>query len=205
MDFLTLITIIGGVILTIGYIPQLFKLHKTGDTHGINNGFWYLVTTTVAITAVNLIVDSAPLVLIIIQVINAALAGIVLITVHFYRKEYKQMVYPTFLIVAIILLAGVVLPIEITQTVASISIVVAYVSQLITLFKAPSVSGVAPSLYLLIAVGLGIMATKMFVTDVTPYIIATELINIALLLTCACVSFYFQWKGAKTDERRARV
>lgn len=195
MDFLTIVTIIGGIILTVGYIPQLIKLRKTHDTDGINNGFWYLVTTTVAITAVNLIVDSAPIVLIIIQVVNAGLAGVVLITVHFYRNQYKQMTYPTFLIVVIIILAGVVLPIEITQTVASISIVVAYVSQLITLFKAPSVSGVAPSLYLLIAVGLGIMATKMFVTDVTPYIIATELINIALLLTCAGVSYYFQLKG----------
>lgn len=194
MDFLTVITIIGGIILTVGYIPQLIKLYKTGNTEGISSGFWYLITTAVSITAVNLIVDSAPLVLIIIQVINATLAGVVVLTVHHYRKEYRYMKYPTLLVVFVIVICGFILPIEITQSVASIAIVVAYVTQLITLFKSPSVAGVAPSLYLLIAIGLGIMATKMFVTEVSPYIIATELINIALLLACAGYATYSQLK-----------
>lgn len=194
MDFLTVITIIGGIILTVGYIPQLIKLYKTGNTEGISSGFWYLITTAVSITAVNLIADSAPLVLIIIQVINATLAGVVVLAVHYHRAEYRYMKYPTLVVVFIVIICGFILPIEITQSVASLAIVVAYVTQLITLFKSPSVAGVAPSLYLLIAIGLGIMATKMFVTEVSPYIIATELVNIALLLACAGYAIYSQFK-----------
>lgn len=197
MDFLTIITIIGGIILTVGYIPQLIKLFRTEETAGINNGFWYLITTAVAITAVNLIVDSAPMVLIIIQIANAMLAGVVLLTVHFYRKEYDLMNLPVLLVLSVILIVGVILPLEVTQSIASLAIVTAYVTQLITLFKAPSVAGVAPSLYLLIAIGLGIMATKMFVTEVSIYIITTELVNITLLLLCASVSFFYQHRIAK--------
>lgn len=197
MDFLTIITIIGGIILTVGYIPQLIKLFRTEETAGINNGFWYLITTAVAITAVNLIVDSAPMVLIIIQIANAMLAGVVLLTVHFYRKEYDLMNLPVLLVLSAILIAGVILPLEVTQSIASLAIVTAYVTQLVTLFKAPSVAGVAPSLYLLIAIGLGIMATKMFVTEVSIYIITTELVNTTLLLLCASVSFFYQHRNAK--------
>lgn len=192
MDFLTIITIIGGIILTVGYVPQLVKMYKTDNTDGINVGFWYLITVAVTITAVNLLVGSAPLVLVTIQIINAALACVVLISVHFYRKEFNKIIVPAILVVTVIVLTGFFLPIEVTQNMASLAIVIAYVSQLITLIKSPSVTGVAPSLYLLIAIGLGIMATKMFVTDVSPYIIVTEVINIALLLACALVTFSLQ-------------
>lgn len=198
MDFLTVITIVGGIILTVGYIPQLIKLFKTEETAGINNGFWYLITTAVTITAINLIIDSAPTVLIAIQIVNATLAGLVLLTVHVYRKEYTLMNLPVVLVLSIIVFAGgAILPLEVTQSIASLAIVTAYLIQLVTLFKAPSVDGVAPSLYLLIAVGLGIMATKMFVTEVSAYIITTEIVNIILLLLCASVSFFYQHKGAK--------
>lgn len=191
MDILTLITIIGGVILTLGYLPQLVKLKQTGDTNGINNSFWYLITIAVTITAINLIADSAPMILIIIQIINAILAGVVLMFVHFYRGQNKWLLAPTVIFIVMILLTAT-LPLEITQSLSSLAIVVAYVTQLITLVKSPKVSGVSPSLYILIALGLGIMATKMFVTEVTPYIITTELINIALLLTCAGLSLFYQ-------------
>lgn len=191
MDILTLITIIGGVILTLGYLPQLVKLKQTGDTNGINNSFWYLITIAVTITAINLITVSAPMILIIIQIINAILAGVVLMFVHFYRGQNKWLLAPTVIFIVMILLTAT-LPLEITQSLSSLAIVVAYVTQLITLVKSPKVSGVSPSLYILIALGLGIMATKMFVTEVTPYIITTELINIALLLTCAGLSLFYQ-------------
>lgn len=191
MDFLTIITILGGIILTVGYIPQIIKLHSTQLTDGINNGFWYLISGAVTITALNLFIDAAPIVLITIQVINAALALYTVIIVHQYRRE---LMYPV--IIWLVAILGVVyfLPLEFTQSLATGMIILAYVSQLITLFKAPSVAGVAPSLYLLIAIGLGIMATKMFVTEVSAYIITTEIVNIALLLTCAITAVYFQKK-----------
>jgi len=193
MELLTLITIIGGIILTLGYLPQLVKLKQTGDTNGINNSFWYLITIAVTITAINLIADSAPLILIVIQIINAILAGVVLMAVHFYREQDKWLLAPVVIFIAMIILTAV-LPIEITQLLSSLAIVVAYVTQIITLIKSPKVSGVSPSLYILIALGLGIMATKMFVTEVTHYIITTELINITLLLLCAGLSLSYQSK-----------
>src|SRR5699024_11466299 len=77
----------------------------------------------------------------------------------------------------------------------------AYASQLVTLFKADSVKGVSPSLYLVIAIGLAIMALKMFVTEVTAHIIVTELVNITLLLLCAAVSSYHLYvRGGKEVE-----
>lgn len=189
MDILTLITVIGGIILTIGYLPQLVKLKQTKDTNGISMLFWYLIALAVSITAINLVLDSAPLVLIVIQVANATLAIVVLLAVHLLRQQYLWMFSPTIILIAIILLSNV-LPLETTQSVASIAIVAAYISQLVVLFVSKNVSGVSPTLYLLIALGLAIMATKMFVTKVSLYIITTELINIGLLLLCAGAFFY---------------
>ena len=191
MELLTIITVIGGIILTLGYLPQLVKLKQTGDTSGINNSFWYLITIAVTITAINLIADSAPVILIIIQITNAILAGVVLMAVHLYRGQDKWLLAPVVIFIVMIVLTAT-LPLEITQSLSSLAIVVAYVTQLITLVKSPKVSGVSPSLYILIALGLGIMATKMFITEVTPYVIATELINIALLLICAGLSLFYQ-------------
>lgn len=191
MELLTIITVIGGIILTLGYLPQLVKLKQTGDTSGINNSFWYLITIAVTITAINLIADSAPVILIIIQITNAILAGVVLMAVHLYRGQDKWLLAPVVIFIVMIALTTT-LPLEITQSLSSLAIVVAYVTQLITLVKSPKVSGVSPSLYILIALGLGIMATKMFVTEVTPYIITTELINITLLLICAGLSLFYQ-------------
>ena len=191
MELLTIITVIGGIILTLGYLPQLVKLKQTGDTSGINNSFWYLITIAVTITAINLIADSAPVILIIIQITNAILAGVVLMAVHLYRGQDKWLLAPVVIFIVMVVLTTI-LPLEITQSLSSLAIVVAYITQLITLVKSPKVSGVSPSLYILIALGLGIMATKMFVTEVTPYIITTELINIILLLTCAGLSLFYQ-------------
>lgn len=193
MDILTIITIIGGIILTIGYLPQIRKLYATESTDGINNAFWYLIFSAVTITALNLIYTDAPQVLQIIQVINGILAGVVVIMVHIYRKEGVMSVIPVFILAFLVIIVPIS-PIEITQNVASIMIVVAYLSQLITLFKSSSVAGVAPSLYLLIAFGLAIMSTKMFVSEVSAYIITTEIINIVLLLACAGYALYFQRK-----------
>ena len=198
MDLLTLLTVIGGVVLTIGYLPQIIKLHKTYNTAGINIAFWYLIAGAVLITAINLVIDSAPLVLIIIQSANALLAFYLVYLVTDLRGK------PAFgIILALVLIVLFVsaVPLSITQGAATVMIVIAYASQLVTLFKADSVEGVSPSLYLVIAIGLAIMALKMFVTEVTAHIIATELVNITLLLLCAAVSSYHLYvRGGKEVE-----
>lgn len=197
MNVLTIITIIGGVILTLGYLPQIYKLYQTNTTAGINLGFWFLIAGAVFITATNLILDSAPLILVVIQLINASLAAVVIYKIQSIRGQLK---FGVALMFIVILIAAVTLPMEVTQSAATLMILIAYTSQLITLIKSPSVEGVSPTLYLLIALGLGIMATKMFVTEVTTYIIVTEMVNIILLLLCACVSFYYQHKGDSINE-----
>lgn len=193
MELMTYITIIGGIILTVGYLPQIIKLKKTGNTAGISLVFWYLIFSAVTITALNLVNTGAPLVLIIIQAANALLAGAIIGMIYYCRDTFKYVV----LIGAIsfLLFIGVTsLPIEFSQTVSTVFIVTAYASQLITLIKAESVEGVSAWLYILIALGLGIMATKMFITDVSIHIIVTELVNISLLVACAVFTVYFQAK-----------
>src|SRR5699024_4807524 len=152
MDLLTLLTVIGGDVLTIGYLPQIIKLHKTYNTLGINIAFWYLIAGAVLITAINLVVDSAPLVLIIIQSANALLAFYLVYLVTDLRGK------PAFgIILALVLVVLFVsaVPLSITQGAATVMIVIAYASQLVTLFKADSVKGVSPSLYLVIAIEIG--------------------------------------------------
>lgn len=191
MDTMFFITVLGGVILTVGYLPQIFKLYQTGNTDGISLLFWYFIFSAVSITAINLILTAAPLILIIIQLSNALLAAVVIGMVYYYKNQFKFVVMVGFLTLVLTVLV-VSLPIEVTQTTSTVLIVAAYVIQLITLIKAESVQGVSAWLFLLIALGLGIMATKMFITEVSIHIIITEIVNISLLIACAAITFYFQ-------------
>lgn len=191
MEVMFFITVLGGIILTVGYLPQIFKLYQTGNTDGISLLFWYFIFSAVSITAINLILTAAPVILIVIQLSNALLAAVVVGMVYYYKDQFKFVVMVGFLTLVLTVLV-VSLPIEVTQTTSTVLIVAAYVIQLITLIKAESVQGVSAWLFLLIALGLGIMATKMFITEVSIHIIVTEIVNISLLIACAAITFYFQ-------------
>jgi len=191
MEVMFFITVLGGIILTVGYLPQIFKLYQTGNTDGISLLFWYFIFSAVSITAINLILTAAPVILIVIQLSNALLAAVVVGMVYYYKDQFKFVVMVGFLTFVLTVLV-VSLPIEVTQTTSTVLIVAAYVIQLITLIKAESVQGVSAWLFLLIALGLGIMATKMFITEVSIHIIITEIVNISLLIACAAITFYFQ-------------
>src|SRR5699024_7713049 len=191
MEVMFFITVLGGIILTVGYLPQIFKLYQTGNTDGISLLFWYFIFSAVSITAINLILTAAPVILIVIQLSNALLAAVVVGMVYYYKDQFKFVVMVGFLTFVLTVLV-VSLPIEVTQTTSTVLIVAAYVIQLITLIKAESVQGVSAWLFLLIALGLGIMATKMFITEVSIHIIVTEIVNISLLIACAVITFYFQ-------------
>lgn len=199
MDVLNLITAVGGIILIVGYLPQIRKLLTTENTEGINNAFWYLIFSAVAITAINLITTDAPVLLQCIQIANATLAAGIIILVHVYRREAVLMILPAYILAYWVIFTYQV-PMELTQSAASLMIVIAYVSQLITLIKTHSAKGVSASLYLIIAIGLAIMATKMFVSEVSVHIIITEIVNIILLLSCAWVARTQQTRHKKKGE-----
>lgn len=198
MDFLFFSTLIGGIILTLGYLPQLFRFNRTrGNLEGVSLLFWTLIFTAVGITALNLITTKADLILIIIQVANALLALLIIIYVVSNLRRVKQiktfLMSPVFYGVAVVLVAYVLqyaLPLEISQGLATIFIVIAYVHQLAHIIRAKSVYGLSEWLFFMIAIGLSIIATKMFVTEVSPHIIFTELVNIVLLLACAFLTIY---------------
>lgn len=205
MDFLFFSTLIGGIILTLGYLPQLFRFNRTrGNLEGVSLLFWTLIFTAVSITALNLITTGAELILIIIQVVNALLALLIIVYVTSNLRRVKQfktfLMHPVFFGVAVVIVSYVLqytLPLEVSQGVATTFIVIAYLHQLIHIVRAKSVYGLSEWLFFMIAIGLGIIATKMFVTEVSPHIIFTELVNIALLLACAFLTMYKKAKKGR--------
>lgn len=181
------------ILITIGYIPGLKSLVKDGNINGVSRWFWYLIITTVGISFYNLLHTESTLFQIISVGVNLFL-GLVCLLVVVYRK--KDWFIFLFLIIFSLFLYIFGTYVELTQTVATLSIILAYISQIIQFYKTKQSDGTNKWLYLIIGFAIGLLSVSMVLTNTTPHIVITELVNMLLILIC-----YFQ---ADFYEKRSR-
>ena len=82
-----LINTIGAIFLVYSYIPQIAMLLKKKNSDGMSVKFWVILIIGMLGMLINMVISGASLFVILTQVINIALAGIVLVLVIKYRKR----------------------------------------------------------------------------------------------------------------------
>lgn len=85
--FGNLVNMIGAVFLIASYIPQITMLLKTKNSDNLSPKFWVILNIGMTGLLVNMIIVKAGIFVIGTQIINIALAIVVLILVVKYKKR----------------------------------------------------------------------------------------------------------------------
>ena len=159
------------LIFVTAYYNQLKSIFYSKNLTGISSMFWYLVSFSTLFSLLNVLrTGNAEWYIYLGQFINAGVALIIVIWLNFKRLE-KLVIFSH-------------LSLEVSQTVATVSIVLAYIDQIIHFIRKKTSEGANPLLYLFFAIGLSLLVTIFSLTGVSIHIIITEVANICLLLTC---------------------
>uniref|UniRef100_A0AAU8GTH7 Uncharacterized protein n=1 Tax=Mammaliicoccus phage MSShimriz1 TaxID=3230127 RepID=A0AAU8GTH7_9VIRU len=182
------------ILMIVGYIPGLIALVKFKDLTGVGKYFWFFIVITVGISFYNLIVTEANIFQVYAVGINLGL-GIVCLVIHVFKsRDYGIAIrdFSIFLIVLIVLSYLYLDKPHVTQSVASISIILAYIGQIVNYFKTKTASGTSKWLFLIMGTGLMCLITSMVLTDTYPHIIATEAFNFILIMVCYLQANYYE-------------
>lgn len=79
--------ILGGVFITISYLPQIKQLFKTKQTEGMSVSFWVILLLGLICTTTNMILNNNPMSVLLPQFLNITLATVVLIQIIVYRRK----------------------------------------------------------------------------------------------------------------------
>lgn len=180
------------ILITIGYIPGLKSLIKDDSIKGVSRWFWYLIITTVGISFYNLMHTEATHFQILSVGINLLLGIVCLLVVVFRNKDMFIFIYIILIFLFILIFGSHV---EITQTIATLSIILAYISQIYRFFKVKQSDGTNKWLYLIIGFAIGLLSVSMVLTNTSTHIIVTELVNMLLILICYFQADYYEKWG----------
>lgn len=93
MNIFDVLQLIGGIILTVGYIPQIHQLIKTKSSRDINLKTYVMTSLGVGMMeayAVNLVVNGSGLMFLITNTLSLVCAVIVTVLVLIYRKSKEN-------------------------------------------------------------------------------------------------------------------
>ena len=189
------------ILMIVGYIPGLIALVKSKDLTGVGKYFWFFIVLTVGIIFYNLINTEANIFQVYAVGINLLL-GIVCLGIYLIKSRRYSIVIrdlSVFLIVLILLTYLYADKPHITQTVASISIVLAYIGQIGNYYKSKTSAGTSRWLFLIMGTGLMCLITSMTLTHTYPHIIATEAFNFVLIMVCYLQANYYE-RGLKYEK-----
>ena len=156
------------LIFATAYYNQLKSIFYSKNLTGISSMFWYLVSFSTLFSLLNVLrTGNAEWYIYLGQFINAGVALIIVIWLNFKRLEKPIAVIFSLLYILLALVIFSHLSLEVSQTVATVSIVLAYIDQIIHFIRKKS-----------------LLVTIFSLTGVSIHIIITEVANICLLLTC---------------------
>lgn len=186
------------LIFATAYYNQLKSIFYSKNLTGISFMFWYLVSFSTLFSLLNVLrTGNAEWYIYLGQFINAGVALIIVIWLNFKRIEKPIAVIFSLLYILLALVIFSHLSLEVSQTVATISIVLAYIDQIIHFIRKKTSEGANPLLYLFFAIGLSLLVTIFSLTGVSIHIIITEVANICLLLTCFVLAKVYSKKNKK--------
>lgn len=184
---------LAGVILVIGYFPQLKTLYKSSSIKGVSLLFWFLVSMSVKITLYNLLIHDSVWYVSIPQLLNALIAIIILVWVAYKKKGFLFSLLTLFVYIITAYLFTVFNS-DFSQHVATAFIVMAYIIQIVYLLKLKTSEGVNPFLFIFIGLALLIMAINIYTMTNYPLAASTEIANMILVITIVFIVYKYKKK-----------
>lgn len=184
---------LAGVILVIGYFPQLKTLYKSSSIKGVSLLFWFLVSMSVKITLYNLLIHDSVWYVSIPQLLNALIAVIILVWVAYKKKGFLFSLLTLFVYIITAYLFTVFNS-DFSQHVATAFIVMAYIIQIVYLLKLKTSEGVNPFLFIFIGLALLIMAINIYTMTNYPLAASTEIANMILVITIVFIVYKYKKK-----------
>lgn len=182
------LSILYAILITVGYIPGLIALVKADSVKGVSNYFWYLIVATVGISFYNLLLTDASVFQIVSVGLNLTLGTVCLLVASFRKKDYFPVPFIIIFSVFLIYFSDFT---ALTQTLATVTIILAYVTQITTFYKTKSAEGTNRYLFLIIGLGLASLIASMVISHTYVHIIATEFVNFILILICYLQANYY--------------
>lgn len=182
------LSILYAILVTVGYIPGLIALVKSDSVKGVSSYFWYLIVATVGISFYNLLLTDALMFQVVSVGLNLTLGIVCLLVASYRKKDYFSIPFIIVFSLLLFLLSDFT---ALTQTIATITIILAYVTQITTFYKTKSAEGTNRFLFLIIGLGLASLIASMVLTHTYVHIIATEFVNFVLILICYLQANYY--------------
>lgn len=186
---LLLLNIAVVIILTHAYVPQLRTTYKTSSAEGVSPFFWILISLSTSYSLFNLLVTGdATWYMYLGQFINATVALVLFIWITKLKYRWEVTVFVSLLYIFMNGYVYITFNLEVTQTIATIAIIIAYIDQVVHFIKSKNAEGTNPLLYFYFALGLSLLMIIMIRTGASIHVIVTEAVNISLLIVCGCLS-----------------
>ncbi|MDK1672796.1 PQ-loop domain-containing transporter [Staphylococcus saprophyticus] len=197
-QMITILSIIVPVLFILAYTPQLITTYKTKNATGVSKLFWFLVSLSTLYSLLNVLkTGNAEWYTYFGQFINAGIAFLLVIWINKIKSDLANSLIITVLYSTIALCLYFLVNLEVSQTIATIAILLAYVDQIGHFIRSKDSTGTNPLLFVIFAIGLVLLITIMLFTGVSLHIIGTECTNVILLIICAFLSKKYLKKSKK--------
>lgn len=202
----TILSVLSPFFYVLGYLPGLKTMYKEKTTEGIGSYFWELVTLTISYSYYTLLITNADLFNITVVAINLVFAVILFTYKNIIKYSIsKGIVYTLMYFVinlSIYFLLGI--PISVLQTIATISIILAYVDQILHFIIYKTAKGTNRNLYLIIGIGILLLTISLILNGAYLHVIITEVVNLILILICYVLAILYS-KRDKVVEYEERI
>lgn len=188
-----ILSIAYAILVTVGYIPALISLIKDNTVKGVSHHFWSLIVITVSISFTSLMVTHATSFQVVSVGLNLTL-GIVCLILYSIRKKD---LYPIMFSIIFMFIIMIVMNYSISsaQTIATVTIILAYISQIYNFYKTKNAEGTNRYLFLIIGIGLACLVYSMMLTHTYIHVMVTEAVNFILIMVCYLQANYYLNRG----------
>lgn len=188
-----ILSIAYAILVTVGYIPALISLIKDNTVKGVSHHFWSLIVITVSISFTSLMVTHATPFQVVSVGLNLTLGIVCLILYAIRKKDLYPIMFSIIFMFIIMIIMNYSIPSA--QTIATITIVLAYISQIYNFYKTKNAEGTNRFLFLIIGIGLACLVTSMILTNTYVHVMITELVNLILIMVCYLQANYYLNRG----------
>lgn len=189
----TILSILSPIFYILGYIPGMKTFYKEKTIAGVGTYFWELVTLTISFSFYTLIITNADLFNLIVVGVNLFFAIVLLTWKNIIKYSLlKGIVYTLLYFVvnlSIYFLLGI--PISVLQTIATISIILAYIDQILHFIIYKTAKGTNRNLYLIIGIGILLLTISLIINGAYLHVIVTEIVNLILILICYVLAILY--------------
>lgn len=192
---------ISGVLYVIGYIPDMKSMYEDKSVKGVSLLFWELVIITVSYSFYSLVLTGGTVLNTVVVGANLALAIVILVWKNILRYSIvKGIVYTIiYFAINISIYFYLGLPLYVLQTIATVSIILAYIDQIVQFLKHKTAKGTNPYLYLILGLAIFFLLLNLALNQDYVHVIITELVNLILIMVCCHLSFKYIKQDNKVD------